>query len=502
MKKILCFFLLLCTILPLHGANLNLTDGVWYISIPENDGRLSPSQVAVRLLPGGNAELVLSEAACKKLADMQKKYRERTGEELPQPTFRWKWEDGVLELRSGLPLGKTKTERMSAYVSEGDPDVLMPRDKHDFTILARRGAKLSPERAKRFFRELTEANRDKFADGLKLPENTPLAEPEKELYNIHFFNRSHWRDAPAGSFQTFVVSAINRGPKLPDDAECHLPALGKLLATPEKKAVLLQYLACHSEWRLYRERDNKLHAVRYFRYPDGEIAPSLNQFYAHFLPTDPSGKKVGDPALEFQFRFDIGLDGRAWNASIMHPRNKTERWDGNTWDTRFRCGDALVDILDQSKFPGRQMTAAALELTEKEFAALDDAGGNWRKLLPKDSYRIGSPDLVLRNGMQGGIYEAAVWCNPGEKGTIYLKAFEITRGTPLSAKRLKDSSCCISGWSDDPREQFLSAMYFTIYEGDWGQFYGARFEIWFKPDAGGAERKLFEKNYKIQGWQR
>ena len=83
-----------------------------------------------------------------------------------------------------------------------------------------------------------------------------------------------------------------------------------------------------------------------------------------------------------------------------------------------------------------------------------------------------------------------------------MKAFEITKGTPLSAERLKMNSNCIPGWSGDPHEQFFSAMHFTIYEGRWGQYYGARFEIWFQPDSGGPERKLFEKNYKIQGWER
>jgi hypothetical protein len=40
----------------------------------------------------------------------------------------------------------------------------------------------------------------------------------------------------------------------------------------------------------------------------------------------------------------------------------------------------------------------------------------------------------------------------------------------------------------------------TIYEGDWGKPYAARFEVWFKPDNGGNEQKLFQKNYKIEGW--
>ena len=44
---------------------------------------------------------------------------------------------------------------------------------------------------------------------------------------------------------------------------------------------------------------------------------------------------------------------------------------------------------------------------------------------------------------------------------------------------------------------------FTIYEGHWGKPYAARFELWFVSDnSGGQEKKLLEKNYKIEGWQR
>jgi hypothetical protein len=42
-----------------------------------------------------------------------------------------------------------------------------------------------------------------------------------------------------------------------------------------------------------------------------------------------------------------------------------------------------------------------------------------------------------------------------------------------------------------------------ILEGDWGQFYGARIEVWFKPDdINKPERKLMIKNYIVQGWMR
>ena len=499
MKRNIIASLLLCTVLFLFGGELNLTEGLWYISVPENSGEIKPSQSALRLMEDGSAEMVLEEKARQQLEEFRQKIKKSTGKE-PTITYAWEWKDGELRIHSKSP--QYDFSRTEAYVPiDGQHDVLMPKNKAQFILLARKGARLSLERARQFFKELQEANRDTFADNLKLPENVPLATPEKERFNTHFFNGTHWRDAPENSFQQFVLNAINKGPKLADDAKCQLPSLEKLLASTEGKAVLMQYLACNPEWRVYRLNNNALHAVRLFRYPDGVVASSTHSYFWHFLQRYENGRKVGDPELEFQFRFEISFDGKAWNSSAMFPRDKTEHSE-NTWETRFKCGDALVNIFDQSQFDGRQMTAAALDYSEREFARLLANLKNWRELLPKDSCRNGKPDLVLRGDMQGGIYVASLWCNPGEKGTVYLKAFEITQGTQLSSVRLKDSSNCIPGWSDIPNEQFFSSMRFTIYEGEWEQFYGARFEVWFKPDDGSEERKLLEKNYKIQGWQR
>ena len=502
MKKFaFCLLLSLSFGIMLSGGEPDLTEGVWHISAPENSGLIKSSGLALRFDADGKVERIYSEEARQRLERMRGEYKKRTGKELqePQVEFRWERQGNLLKLHTEISAAKFK--RTDVYVIGEYPGILMPQNPKQIFLLARDEAKLTPEQAKAFFARVEEATRDRFADNLKLPENVPLAEPEKEQCNVHFFNRTHWRDAPEKSFQQQVVSAIGKGPALADDAVCQLPALEELLTGAETREIFLQYLACHSEWRLYREPRSGLHAVRYFRYPDGTIAPSLHQYYSHFLPTGENGKDVGDPALKFQFRFEIGLDGTAWNSSPLFPRNKTEH-RGDTWETRFLCGKALVNIFDQCQFPGRQMTAAALVRTEEEFSQLLKAPQDWKKHLPADSFRRGEPDLILRNGMQGGIYEGAVWCNPGEKGTIYLKAFEITKGTPLSAERLKLSSNSISGWSDDPQEQFFSAIYFTIYEGRWEQYYGARFEIWFQPESGEPERKLFEKNYRIQGWER
>ncbi|MCJ7932160.1 MAG: hypothetical protein MUW56_00595 [Chryseobacterium sp.] len=44
---------------------------------------------------------------------------------------------------------------------------------------------------------------------------------------------------------------------------------------------------------------------------------------------------------------------------------------------------------------------------------------------------------------------------------------------------------------------------FAVYEGDWGEFYGSRIEVWFIPDdVNKPERKIITKNAIIQEWIR
>ena len=145
-----------------------------------------------------------------------------------------------------------------------------------------------------------------------------------------------------------------------------------------------------------------------------------------------------------------------------------------------------------------------MEQIEAELASLaaQPTEETLRGSLPPGSIGIGSPSLELRNSFQSGLYDATLWINPGEPGMVYLKAFEVTQGTPLSASRLREASNEWVGWSDNPKELFLSNTHFTIYEGDWGKPYAARFEVWFIPDADAPERKLLEKVFKIEGWQR
>lgn len=117
---------------------------------------------------------------------------------------------------------------------------------------------------------------------------------------------------------------------------------------------------------------------------------------------------------------------------------------------------------------------------------------------PLQSMPSEGSDFCLVNGSQGGIYSYQATIDPGEDGAVYLRAFEASRGTRLSAWRMERAT----------REEVVGkgkhvvGKDFTIYEGDWGKFYAARLEIWFTPANGGKPRKLNEKVFKIQGWMR
>lgn len=110
------------------------------------------------------------------------------------------------------------------------------------------------------------------------------------------------------------------------------------------------------------------------------------------------------------------------------------------------------------------------------------------------------PDILLFKGAQPGIYGYAVRVGRLKPGNIYLKAFEITEGTRLSEESLEKGSIIrVSNPAAEPLS-FRSEQSFTIYEGDWGKFYAARFEVWFRPEGGGDEVMLIKKNFRIEGW--
>ena len=106
-------------------------------------------------------------------------------------------------------------------------------------------------------------------------------------------------------------------------------------------------------------------------------------------------------------------------------------------------------------------------------------------------------DFKLASISQPGIYQFYTNFRPKEKGYFYIKAFEITSNDRLSEERMLERSKIVV---DNLATTFFTNE-FTIYEGSWGDKYGARIELWYKPDNGN-EFKVNQKNYIVEGWMR
>ncbi len=109
--------------------------------------------------------------------------------------------------------------------------------------------------------------------------------------------------------------------------------------------------------------------------------------------------------------------------------------------------------------------------------------------------------LTIRNSFQGGIYTYDFYYNSLPAGEIYLKCFEVTENLPLSEERITEKSR-VKINSTSSFSKLVDRQEFTIYEGDWRDYYAARIEVWYKNAATKQEKKLLEKVYRVEGWMR
>ena len=130
-------------------------------------------------------------------------------------------------------------------------------------------------------------------------------------------------------------------------------------------------------------------------------------------------------------------------------------------------------------------------------------------ILPQESYSgnesVDSLDiqdyLHIWNGPQGGIYKYDFYYPSLAAGDIYLRCYEATKNIPLSKERVKERST-VPIESTYSFSQVVDKKEFTIYEGDWGDYYAARIEVWHRDANTGKEKKLMEKVYRVEGWMR
>ena len=109
--------------------------------------------------------------------------------------------------------------------------------------------------------------------------------------------------------------------------------------------------------------------------------------------------------------------------------------------------------------------------------------------------------LSVRVGGQGGIYQYDFYYGPLPAGEIYLKCYEVTENIPLSETRLTKESR-VKFDTTTSFTKLVDKQKFFIYEGDWGDYYAARIEVWYKNAATNEEKKLAEKVYRVEGWMR
>ena len=124
----------------------------------------------------------------------------------------------------------------------------------------------------------------------------------------------------------------------------------------------------------------------------------------------------------------------------------------------------------------------------------------FRQMESADSLNIDSY-LQIQNDFQGGMYLYDFYYGALPAGEIYLKCYEVTENLPLSEERILEASK-VSIEHSTSFKQLVSKQKFTIYEGEWGDYYAARIEVWHRDADTQQEQKLCEKVYRVEGWMR
>ena len=109
--------------------------------------------------------------------------------------------------------------------------------------------------------------------------------------------------------------------------------------------------------------------------------------------------------------------------------------------------------------------------------------------------------LQVWNDFQGGLYQYSFYYPELPDGDVFLRCFEVTENIELSTSRLRKAST-VKVIDHTEFGMIADKQNFTIYEGDWGDYYVARIEVWHKNASSGEETKLLEKIYRVEGWMR
>jgi len=280
----------------------------------------------------------------------------------------------------------------------------------------------------------------------------------------------------------------------PTTVICDISEMDRLFGTnPE---LFLRYLATSPAWALREYNDGKRRISQRCRWADGCWHDQLDCRYL-------TGCETGSP-LEVDTLTNLdGEDiyGRRCLSGerVDFPVRPT---DEETREIVVVCQGTNLSMM-VSEFGPRghsRLMQPTFDFIQREFHDLA-AAGDWKhaiRLLPSGAVRRGAPEMtVFRDIIRHLSFEA--WVNPGEKGKVYLKAFEVTRGIALTLDGVGGAPVEYVGWSADPDEKFYVSDDFSFREYSEENDFAARIEVWFRPANGGPDRKLVERVFKIDG---
>lgn len=109
--------------------------------------------------------------------------------------------------------------------------------------------------------------------------------------------------------------------------------------------------------------------------------------------------------------------------------------------------------------------------------------------------------LQIWNDSEGGryLYDFSFPALPA--GTLFLKCYEVGGNIPLSEDVMRRNTA-VPCAATKTFTKLVEKREFVIYEGDWGDYYAVRVEVWHRDSATQQEVKLMEKVYRMEGWMR
>ena len=184
---------------------------------------------------------------------------------------------------------------------------------------------------------------------------------------------------------------------------------------------------------------------------------------------------------------------------ISHPLAVYKHDLGNGWSLSLIVKTVFTHDKESTTESMERIEGYTMQQFDAAFAAL--AATPTRETLDTLLPLPPSPSLRLVQGSQPGIYELSFFLPQDARtdGRYKIRAYEYESGEELSLDRQADlnpaDALVLQG------AKVLRNTHFMVYTGNWGQYYGSCWQVWFIPNKGERE-KVCEQLFLMQGWMR